>query len=330
MSSKLVLKNTSTSFNSDVYSKKQDYRNLIAGFTSSFISRTIVAPLDRLKVIYQVNYQGSKNKPPKVFNGLEEIYKKEGVRGFFRGNLINVIKGSPEVGIRMYLFEKIKWRYLCYHKEKPSNTFLLFSGAFSGVVANAVIFPLEVLKVRIVTTDKHLCVGIINTMKKISHEPGGFINFYSGFEASLASAIPNAGISLYCYEKIKIIVSGKASVDNANYLSTSMIIFVGGLSAIISSTILYPFQTVQARMIMHNLKHSEFAKEIKDNNINTKSYIQKSKFFSSIYWIMKIEGITGFYKGYSPAVLKLSIGNGTGFGIYEKVKQILGVNKTSK
>lgn len=319
------IRNTSSS-SMKITDKKQDYRNMIAGFISSFFSRSICAPLDRLKMLYQVHYH---NKiPPKIIEGLKQVYHKEGIPGFFRGNLINILKGSPETGIKLYLFEKIKWKFQCYHSsDRLSNSFLLFSGAISGAIATIIMFPLEVMKLRIGASDKKHCVGVMRTAKAIFREPGGIKNFYSGLEASIVSSIPNAGILLYSYEQLKWLITGSNSIDNANNLSGIQLVVLGGISAMISSTVLYPLQMVQARMIMYNLKEQEYKHIDKLSNFKTLNLMLRFKFFKSIYTIFHNEGIVGFYKGYSPALLKTVIGNGTGFGIYEKVKLNLGVNK---
>lgn len=303
-------------------SMKQDYRNLIAGILSSILSRTMVAPLDRLKMLYQVNYVGL-TKPPSISVGMKEIYNAEGFRGYFRGNFVNILKGSPENGIRLYTFELTKWNLQKKYGEKLSNTSLFLSGALSGVLSTIVIFPLEVLKLRIAASPKGTYSGIIDALLKIYREPRGVFNFYSGLEASICAVIPNAGFNLTVYEVLKTFYSGKSGVDNATYLTTPTLIFIGGLSAIISSTVLYPFQIVQSRMIMHNLKAAEFKLEAPCNA----GRIFKYKFLRSIYSTYKYDGIAGFYKGYVPAITKIGIGNGIGFGVYEKTKKLLGVNR---
>lgn len=236
---------------SSLANKKQDYRNLIAGTFCSLISRTMVAPFDRLKMLYQVNYIGKLQKPPSIREGLINIYKQDGIKGYFKGNLINNLKGSPESGIRLYTFELIKWKLQMHHKdERLTKLQLFFSGAMSGVVATTCIFPLEVLKLRIAASAHGTYNSIFDALVKIYREPRGIVNFYSGLEASICAVIPNAGLNLTVYETLKIFFSGKSSIDNASYLSTGMLMFIGGFSALISSTVLYPLQIIQARMIM--------------------------------------------------------------------------------
>lgn len=306
--------------------KKQDYRNMFAGFISSFVSRTLTAPLDRLKMIYQVNYFGKNNKPPNIFNGLKIVLNEQGIKGLFRGNLINIIKGSPEVGIKLYCFELIKWKYQCYIKtEKLEDTRILIIASISGIISTTIIFPLEVLKLRIGATDIRQCKGGLKTFLNIRKEKGGYRNYYSGLEASIISSVPNAGILLYSYEKLKIKFSGgENGVDNAKNLSPFTIMILGAISALISLTILYPLQMTQARMIMTNLHNEINVVEITNKLVPFKN----SKFLKTVNTIFHFEGAFGFYKGYKVAAIKTMLGNGIGFAVFEKTKLFLGLNKT--
>ncbi len=212
-----------------------------------------------------------------------------------------------------------KWHLQKHFGENLSPFSLFFAGSLSGVVAQITIFPLEVLKLRIAASPQGTYSGIIDALKKIYREPKGLLNFYSGLEASICAVIPNAGLNLTVYEGLKIYFSGKKSINNAAYLSTSMLVFIGGFSAMISSTILYPFQIVQSRMIMYNLKKAEFTSDDPSKS--------KYKFFNIIQHTLKYEGFKGFYKGYVPGITKIVIGNGIGFSLYEHFRKILGVNK---
>ena len=62
---------------------------------------------------------------------LRAIYKGEGVRGLFRGNLVNLMKSSPESAVKFAVFERAQ---LLFDKDQlsPGETFLC--GAAGGVV----------------------------------------------------------------------------------------------------------------------------------------------------------------------------------------------------
>jgi len=62
-----------------------------SGAIAGFFSRTLTAPLDRLKVIMQAG-KGDQS----ILNMLNYMYKEGGLLGFWRGNTINCIKICPE------------------------------------------------------------------------------------------------------------------------------------------------------------------------------------------------------------------------------------------
>lgn len=78
---------------------------LLAGAVAGAVSRTMTAPLDRLKVLLQVQTCA---KGAGIMAGMLQIYKQSGVLGFFRGNGLNILKVAPESAIKFYAFELMK------------------------------------------------------------------------------------------------------------------------------------------------------------------------------------------------------------------------------
>jgi solute carrier family 25 phosphate transporter 23/24/25/41 len=304
----------------------RDYTNLIAGGIAGAMSRTLTAPLERLKILYQVNYRCNKLKPPSIFTGLKEVYNTDGFRGLFRGNLMNVIKATPDTAIKLYMFEKIKNKLKRIHGEKLTTDKLFLAGAVAGVASNFTIFPLDVIKTRLSAAPSGTYTGIFDTMTKLYKE-GGIRIFYKGVDASICCVIPNSGLNLCFYELLKRFFSGSYSTENANLLSTPVLMITGGLSAMLSSTLLYPLQTIQARVIMQNLSKSELHflrfnqpyMYIGDNLIIKK----KQSMIQVIKSTIQIEGFRGFFKGYGPGISKIIIGNAISFGFYERIKSFL-------
>ncbi len=307
--------------------KKYKYKHFIAGALSGLISRIITGPLERLKILYQVNYAGKGLKPPNIFVGLKEVYLNDGFLGLFRGNLVNLIKCTPDSAIKLYVFEKSKHFFSVKEKEnkmkiisqKPTIK-LLFSGGLSGICSTILLFPLEVIKTRISASPNSTYNGIRDTAVKLYSE-GGLRIFYRGIQASLSSAVPNCGLNLTAYETLKKIFSGSTSIDNAKLLTTPMLMLIGGLSAMFSSTILYPLQTIQSRMIMGNL----YIKKSYQNIFFTDLIKQNKKMglISLAKHTLKTEGFKGFYKGYCPGITKIIIGNALGFSLYENIKNVI-------
>lgn len=314
---------------------KRHYQHFIAGAIGGSLSRTITAPLERLKILYQVNYRGKGLEPPNIFQGLKEVYARDGFKGLFRGNLMNLLKATPDTAIKLYMFEKTKsFLRLSANKsdnEKLPSSHLFISGAVAGVTANFTIFPLEVIKTRLSAAPSGTYNGIIDTYKKTYNE-GGVKIFYKGVEASILNAIPNSGLQLCFYDLLKLFFSQGNNNEN---LSTPILMFTGGASAMLSSTLLFPFQTIQARIIMQNhyiyktfnyglyRYRCSYPYNYSDSESVSNRNKERLNMIQVISTTFKNEGLRGFFKGYVPGITKVVIGNALGFGLYENIKPLI-------
>lgn len=276
--------------------------NLIAGGASAAISRTFTAPLDRLKTLYQVNYSGLA-KPPSQIKGLIEIYRNDGFKGFFKGNLVNVLKASPDTSIKFACFELMKQLYLKNgktNKNKEISPWLLFIfGSISGLFSAFCIYPLHVLRIRLAAAPSGKYIGIMDAVKKIGKEEGKIKPFFAGLAASSYLIILNSGLNLMTYDMMR---NFYCTISKKKEIPLSYFMFIGALSSAITNLICYPLQLVSTRMIMQGLKGEN------------KSTLQITKD------IIKFEGLLGFYKGLSPLMTKLLIGSAIAFSSYEKIK----------
>ena len=87
------------------------WRHLTAGGIAGALSRTCTAPLDRLKVFFQV--RGAEFTS--LRSCLAQMLKEGGVISLWRGNGINVIKIAPESSIRFMVYDEVRllfWDYL--------------------------------------------------------------------------------------------------------------------------------------------------------------------------------------------------------------------------
>jgi Mitochondrial carrier protein len=78
-------------------------RNVSQPFTAAFmaggvagaVSRTVVSPLERLKILYQVQSVGRSEYQMSIYNALKKMWMEEGWRGFMRGNGTNCVRIIP-------------------------------------------------------------------------------------------------------------------------------------------------------------------------------------------------------------------------------------------
>lgn len=81
-------------------------KTLLAGGVAGAVSRTVVAPFERLKIIFQTQGQ------PPIYTGvvqaLQKIGREEGVRGYFKGNGVNCVRIFPTSALQFYCYETYK------------------------------------------------------------------------------------------------------------------------------------------------------------------------------------------------------------------------------
>ena len=67
----------------------------MAGGIAGAVSRTVVSPLERLKILYQIQSAGREDYKMSVGKGLAKMWREEGWRGMMRGNGANCLRIVP-------------------------------------------------------------------------------------------------------------------------------------------------------------------------------------------------------------------------------------------
>lgn len=80
----------------------------LAGGVAGAVSRTVVSPLERLKILFQIQSAGRSEYKLSVAKGLMKMWKDEGWRGFMRGNGTNCVRIVPYSAVQFssYSFYK--------------------------------------------------------------------------------------------------------------------------------------------------------------------------------------------------------------------------------
>ena len=110
---------------------RETVATLVAGGVSGAVAKTLVAPLARLTILYQVHALGAQN--PGVLTALRIVTKEEGWRSLFKGNLATIIHRVPYSAVNFWCFEITKNQL----EPRMENDVLrrLAAGAVAGIVA---------------------------------------------------------------------------------------------------------------------------------------------------------------------------------------------------
>ncbi|RCV04980.1 hypothetical protein SETIT_1G044800v2 [Setaria italica] len=278
---------------------------LTAGGIAGAASRTATAPLDRLKV----NMQVQTNRTT-VAHAVKGIWREGGLLGFFRGNGLNVVKVAPESAIRFYTYEMLKEYIMKSKGENKSDigtSGRLIAGGLAGAVAQTAIYPIDLVKTRLQTYEG----GRIPSLGALSRDiwiREGPRAFYRGLVPSLLGMVPYAGIDLTVYETLKEM--SKTYVLKDSDPGPLVQLGCGTVSGALGATCVYPLQVVRTRMQAQSANSEDPYRGMTDCFRRT----------------LRREGISGFYKGLVPNLLKVVPAASITYLVYETMKKSLSLD----
>lgn len=85
----------------------------LAGGVAGAVSRTVVSPLERLKILFQVQSAGRTEYKMPVGQALMKMWRDEGWKGFMRGNGANCIRIIPYSAVQFSsynFYKKVSWK----------------------------------------------------------------------------------------------------------------------------------------------------------------------------------------------------------------------------
>jgi solute carrier family 25 (adenine nucleotide translocator) protein 4/5/6/31 len=133
-------------------------RDFLIGGVSAAISKTVVAPIERVKLLLQTQdankkiQDGGAKKYKGIIDCFVRVPKEEGLAALWRGNLANVIRYFPTQALN-FAFKDAYKKLLCPFDPKKER--LLFflgnmaSGGAAGATSLIVVYPLDFARTRL-------------------------------------------------------------------------------------------------------------------------------------------------------------------------------------
>ncbi|KAI0424590.1 mitochondrial carrier domain-containing protein [Xylaria sp. FL1042] len=147
-------------------------RSFVAGGVAGCAAKTAVAPLDRVKILFQTSnphfakYTGSWAG---LGRALSDIYAQHGVVGLFRGHSATLLKIYPYAAIKFVAYEQ--YRALIIGSRHQETWLRRFSaGALAGLTSVLFTYPLEVLRVRLAFETGRNSPSLMDICRRIYHE----------------------------------------------------------------------------------------------------------------------------------------------------------------
>ncbi|KAK9447721.1 mitochondrial carrier domain-containing protein [Limtongia smithiae] len=283
----------------------------VGGGVAGAVSRTVVSPLERMKIIMQVQGPGSANYSG-VWGTLGRMWKEEGWRGYMRGNGINCIRIVPYSAVQYSSYTIFKGIIVEPGKTELDTPRRLLAGAMAGVCSVVATYPLDIVRTRLsiqtaslknLHIDREHAPGMMSTAKMLYRTEGGIAALYRGMIPTIIGVAPYVGLNFAVYETIREFVA-----DEQGNATAAAKLFSGAVSGAVAQTLTYPFDVLRRRFQVNTMKDLGF---------------QYTSVLDAIVKITKKEGPFGLYKGLSANLLKVAPSMASSWLSYEMVKDFL-------
>ncbi|KAI5714170.1 hypothetical protein M8J76_012117 [Diaphorina citri] len=289
-------------------------KDFAAGGVSAAVAKTATAPIERVKLILQVQHINKQIPEDQRYKGIMDVFvripKEQGVLSFWRGNMANVIRYFPTQALNFAFKDTYKnwflkgidkneqfWRYFAGN---------LASGGAAGATSLLFVYPLDFARTRLAAdmgksaTDRQYS-GMADCVMK-TFKSDGLVGVYRGFGVSVQ------GIIIYRAAYFGFFDTAKGMLPdskNTNFFMSWMIAQVGTTVAGILS---YPLDTVRRRLMMQSGLPVE--KRTYKNTIHCWKTIAQQ------------EGMTAFFKGSLSNIFR-GTGGALVLAMYEEIQKYI-------
>jgi solute carrier family 25 (adenine nucleotide translocator) protein 4/5/6/31 len=233
-------------------------KDFLAGGISAAVSKTAVAPIERVKLLLQVQHSSKQIAVDQQYKGiidcLVRIPKEQGFVSFWRGNMANVIRYFPTQALN-FAFKDVYKKIFMEGVDKKTQFWKYFaanlaSGGAAGATSLCFVYPLDFARTRLAAdvgkgAAEREFNGLVHCISKTA-KSDGIIGLYRGFGVSVQ------GIIIYRAAYFGFFDTAKGMLPDPKntpfLISWAIAQFVTTFAGIMS----YPFDTVRRRMMMQS------------------------------------------------------------------------------
>ncbi|CAL4913020.1 unnamed protein product [Urochloa decumbens] len=293
-------------------------KHLWAGAVAAMVSRTVVAPLERLKLEYIV-----RGEQRNLFELMHAIATTQGLKGFWKGNFVNILRTAPFKAVNFYAYDTYRKQLLKWSgNEETTNLERFIAGAFAGVTATMMCIPMDTIRTRMVAPGGEALGGVIGVARHMI-QTEGFFSLYKGLVPSLISMAPSGAVFYGVYDILKMAYlhspegknrvlmmkqqkQGEANALDQLELGTVRTLLYGAIAGCCAEAATYPFEVVRRQLQM----------QVKATRMNA---------FATCLKIVDQGGVPALYAGLIPSLLQVLPSASISYFVYELMKIVLKV-----
>ena len=136
--------------------QKSFMSDFMIGGISAAVSKTLVAPIERVKLLLQVQDASQTIAKENRYNGIGDCFsrviKEQGFGSLWRGNMANVVRYFPTQALNFAFKDYYKTIFNPYNPKKEPVKFFFgncASGGAAGATSLTVVYPLDFARTRL-------------------------------------------------------------------------------------------------------------------------------------------------------------------------------------
>ncbi|KAL3092275.1 hypothetical protein niasHT_028153 [Heterodera trifolii] len=282
--------------------------NALAGGTAAVVTKTAIAPIERVKLLLQAQDASAHITADKRYKGIVDVLvrvpKEQGFLAFWRGNFPSIVRYFPSQALN-FAFNDLYKGILSKNFSKNRQFLGSFaSGAAAGATSSLFTYWLDFARTRLAldigrSRESREFTGLADLLTKIWRSDG-LLGLYRGFSVSIWASIIYRACYFGFFDKAK----AYASSDGKRPLSFLERWLIAQGVTMASGMLAYPLDTVRRRLMMQS-GH-------KEHILYKNGRDCARKIFASEH------GIAGFYKGGLSNILR-STGGALVLVLYEEI-----------
>jgi solute carrier family 25 (adenine nucleotide translocator) protein 4/5/6/31 len=230
--------------------------NFALSGAAAVISKTIAAPIERVKLLVQTQGEmlkkGTLDEPYKgIWDCTVKTNQREGFAAFWRGNVANCVRYFPTQALNFAFKDKIKQAFQVKKTDSNVSKFTknILSGGIAGSMSLLFVYSLDYCRTRLANDTKSAkkggqrqYSGMVDVYRQ-TLATDGVAGLYRGFVISCVGIFIYRGFYFGLYDTLKPMMLG----ENAGVIMS----FLLGYAVTVTAGLLsYPIDTVRRRMMM--------------------------------------------------------------------------------
>lgn len=305
-----------------------------AGAIAGCVSRTVTSPLDVIKIRFQVQLEPTTSwalvqrslSGPSKYTGMvqatKDIFREEGLPGFWRGNVPALLMVMPYTAIQFTVLHRLKTYAAGSSKteaHKQLSPYLSYiSGALAGCAATIGSYPFDLLRTILASQGEPKIYPTMRSAFFDIIQARGFRGLYAGLSPTLVEIVPYAGLQFGTYDTFKRWTTSwnhrhypNSGPGNTEDGLSSFQLFLCGLAAgTCAKLVCHPLDVVKKRFQIEGLqRHPRYGARVEQHAYRN--------MFDALRRISRKEGTAGLYKGIIPSTVKAAPAGAVTFVAYE-------------